>query len=323
MPSDRATWRPGASLETLRRRATALRAIREFFAQREVLEVETPLLGSGNVPDEHVSGLLAAAGQQLGAAVHLQTSPELAMKRLIAAYGASCFQICKAFRREEHGARHHHEFTVVEWYRVGWSQERLIGEVIDLVRVVHRRLRPEAGDPAVERHLYRLLVRDRAGIDPSTASDAEIVECAKDHGAPDVDRGEALDFLMACVVEPSLEADRLHVVDRYPADQAALARLSLDSNGDESAERFEVYFGPLELANGYGELADPAIHRARFERDQARRERRGLPSAGDTTAFFEALEVGLPECSGVALGFDRMLMAILGLRSLDEVIAFR
>lgn len=323
MSTDRASWRPSASLEALRQRAAALRVVREFFAQRELLEVETPLLCAGNVPDEHVSGLIAAADQGLGAAVHLQTSPELSMKRLIAAHGVSCFQICKAFRREELGTKHNQEFTVVEWYRVGWSHEQLIEDVTALIAAVFAELRPSSPPPDVERHRYRRLLRQRAGIDPILGSDEAVVHAARTLGAPEVNRGEALDFLMACVVEPSLEVERIHVVDRYPADQAALARLSTDSDGDETAERFEVYFGPLELANGYGELTSPETHRERFTRDRERRRLRGLASAGDIDAFLEALEHGLPACSGVALGFDRLVMAALGYSRLDDVISFR
>ena len=323
MTIERAAWTPRASLEVLRQRATALATVRNFFADREVLEVETPLLGSGNVPDEHVSGLVAAPGQGLGTGVHLQTSPELSMKRLVAAYETCCFQICKAFRRDERGSRHHPEFTLLEWYRVGWTHEELIDEVVELIRHVSLHLRPETPAPAVTRHLYRELVHDRTGVDPATAGEAEVVSCARDHGAPEVTRAEALDYLMACVVEPSLEPGRLHVIDRYPADQAALARISTDRNGDETAERFEVYHGPLELANGYGELTDPDAHRKRFAHDRARRRERGLADAGDTEDFFSALESGLPNCSGVALGFDRMLMAILGRTRLDDVLSFR
>lgn len=310
-------------METLRLRAVALRSVREFFAERDVLEVETPLLGPGNVPDEHVSGLLAAPDQGLNGSVHLQTSPELAMKRIVAAFGASCFQICKAFRRDERGSKHNPEFTLVEWYRVGWSHERLIDEVIQLLTTMLETLRPTSARPAVQRHSYRELLRSRTGIDPLDASDAEIIHRSRELGAPEVDRGEALDFLMACVVEPGLDAGQFHVVDRYPADQAALARISRDARGDQTAERFEVYYGPLELANGYGELTDPETHRRRFARDRASRRRHGLADAGDHEAFLAALESGLPRCSGVALGFDRTLMAILGRPRLDDVIAFR
>lgn len=323
MPNQAPSWCPRATLERLQQRGVALDAVRGFFAERDVLEVETPLLGRGNVPDRHVSGLILAPDQRLDDAVHLQTSPELAMKRLLAAYGISCFQICKAFRLDERGARHNPEFTLVEWYRVGWSHEQLIDEVLDLVRAVRQRLRPDQPLPGIERHLYRGLLRERLAVDPIHSSDAQLVACANQHGAPGVDRSEALDYLMACVIEPSLEPDTLHVIDRYPADQAALARLSIDANGDLTAERFEVYYGPLELANGYGELTDPKDHRRRFEQERTTREQAGLPSAGSTEDFLDALEAGLPPCSGVALGFDRLLMAALGLDRLDDVISFR
>ena len=283
--------------------------LRAFLTARGYLEVETPILAAHRVPDRHLESVPAAGG-------FLHTSPEFAMKRLLAAGSGPIFQIVKAFRAGEQGRRHAVEFTIAEWYRMGTlagllrEMDLLFGDVL---------LAPPA-----ETRTYRDLFLTAVGADPLAAPDERLLTLAEAHGHPGRpdDRAAALDFLFARLVEPGLGADRPIFVVRFPAPLAALARLSEDD--PRTAERFEVFFRGLELANGYDELQDPAEHRRRFAAENRARERSGAPLATLDERFLAALEKpGLPRCSGVALGVDRLVMAALGASALDEVVAFR
>lgn len=316
-------WRPAADLAVLRRRAELLGRVRGFFAERRVLEVETPLLSAATVTDPHLASLatrFTGPGAGAGRTLYLQTSPEHAMKRLLAAGSGPIYQLARAFRDGEAGRRHNPEFTLLEWYRPGWDHHRLMGEVGELLAVL-------VGAPAGERLTYRELFVRHCGIDPHTADTATLdgaltaagVEAA---GLDPGDRDSRLDLLLAGAIEPRLPADRPVFVHDFPASQAALARLRREPGGVVVAERFEVFFGGFELANGFHELTDAAEQRRRFEADLERRRRLGLPAVPVDEHLLAALAAGMPEGAGVALGFDRLVMAATGSGTIGEVLAF-
>jgi lysyl-tRNA synthetase class 2 len=311
-------WRPTASVATLRRRAAALQTTREFFAARAVLEVETPVLVNAPVSDLNIGNVKAEMPGQAGP-LFLHTSPEYAMKRLLAAGSGDIFQVCHVFRGAERGRQHNPEFTMVEWYRLGFSLEQLMHEVADLVRAVLGR------DLPVELVSYREAVRRHAGFDPL---DADIEELQRGAQALGLDsqrsresaRDELLDLIVGAQVGPALGAGSLTFLHRYPASQAALARL--DADDPRLALRFELYHHGIELANGYHELSDAAEQRMRFVTDQQSRKARGLPVAPLDQHLLAALDAGLPDCAGVALGFDRVLMLATDAASIEDVLAF-
>lgn len=308
-------WRPRANPDGLRRRAALLADIRAFFTRRGMLEVETPLLCSAGITDPAIEPLLVQRGASLAAPRYLQTSPEYAMKRLLAAHGEAIFQLARAFRDGEAGARHNPEFTLLEWYRPGFSLHALMDEVADLVG--------ECLEPREEaRYSYRELFRAQLQLDPMTATDAQIETVARAHvdvGALSGERDLWLDLLLSHVIEPQLQG--LCFVFDYPASQAALARIER-VDGVDVARRFELYVDGVELANGYHELTDPAEQRRRFEADNTRRLARGLPERALDERLLAALEHGLPDCCGVALGVDRLLMLAAGAADIRDVLAF-
>jgi lysyl-tRNA synthetase class 2 len=319
--SDDGGFEPSASIDALRARADLLHRIRAFFAHRGVLEVETPALSQRAVTDVQLASFSTLyrgpATESGGLPLFLVTSPELAMKRLLAAGSGPIFQIARAFRDGERGRHHNPEFTMLEWYRPGFDGAALQDEVAALLREV-------AGAGRCDRRSYASLFEDLLELDPHRADLGAVIDAIRRAGlqapAPaDVDEG--LQLLFSHSIEPRIAASPAPViVFDYPRGQAALARLSA---GDPPvAERFEVYWGGLELANGFHELTDAAEQRRRFEQDREHRRRRGLPVPLADERFLSALEAGLPECSGVALGVDRLLMVLLGARSIDEVLAF-
>jgi lysyl-tRNA synthetase class 2 len=343
-------WRPSASLETLRLRARLLAAVRAFFAGRGVLEVETPCLGAATVTDPHLHSLVTAprgdftggrGAEGSGRPLFLQTSPEYAMKRLLAAGSGSIYQLARAFRDGEAGRRHNPEFTLLEWYRPGFDHHRLMDEVEELLaatlgaeRPAERPIdaRPGGAGPA-ERLTYAEAFRRHAGVDPFADPVRRLAEAAREAAGGAVpelgdDRDAWLDLLMATAVERRLgwDGDRARptFVHDFPASQAALARVRepLPEGGPAVAERFELFVAGMELANGFHELADPAEQRRRFETDLARRRAAGLPEPPIDERLLAALVAGLPDCAGVALGFDRLVMLAAGARSIEEVLAF-
>jgi len=320
-------WKPRADVATLRQRAGALAAIREFFAARGVLECETPLIVSHPVSDPRLHNVPCGLAVRPGVPYYLHTSPEYHMKRLLAAGFPDVYQICKVFRDGELGRRHLAEFTLVEWYR-RVSFEAAIAETCELVTLIAGRWARSLPKPS--RISYQDLFLEIASLDPLAAGLDEIRRRLAEllpgsvsgqlYDSLGDDRGAWLDLLMVGIIEPRLRDRGLLVVDRYPAGQAALARL--DPGDARVAERFEVYLDGIELANGYHELADASEQRERFEADRAARRRLGLPDTPPDTALLAALETGLPDCCGVALGFDRLLMASAGFASIEEVVAF-
>jgi elongation factor P--(R)-beta-lysine ligase len=315
-------WRPSATFDALRLRARLNACIRAFFAQRGVVEVETPVLSvAGNTEPNIASFSLEFSGRTDGAprTRWLRTSPEYPLKRLVAAGFGDCYELGRVFRDGEAGGRHNPEFTMLEWYRAGWNHLQLVDEVAALVRgalaLVGRTATLETID-------YRTLYRTHLGLDPMTAGVEALQRALGDVQIDPVGltRDDWLDLLMTHCLQPGFAADRLLAIVDYPATQCALARVR---EGDPPvAERFELYLGPLEIANGYHELADAAEQAARFERDTQVRRGRGTPEPPIDGRLLAALEHGLPDCAGVAVGVDRLLMAMLGTDRIADVLAF-
>lgn len=312
-------WAPTAGPGALRLRARLLAAVRAFFAERGVLEVETPVLGTATVTDPHLHSLATTSG------LFLQTSPEYPMKRLLAAGSGPIYQLARAFRDGEAGRRHNPEFTLLEWYRTGFDHHRLMDEVEELLAAVLGERLPGGPSGKGERLPYAEAFRRHAGVDPFADGTERLAEAArelagKDGGrTPDLgdDRDAWLDLLMATAVGPALGRERPTFVHGFPPSQAALARVR-----ESVAERFELFVSGLELANGFHELTDPGEQRRRFERDLAVRRERGLPEPAVDERLLAALEAGLPASAGVALGFDRLVMLAAGADSIREVLAF-
>ena len=319
-PAPATAWRPRGDRDRWGRRARVVAGIRDFFAARGVLEVETPLLGARGAMDPAIASFFATGPD--GRVRWLQTSPEYAMKRLLAAGSGPIFQIARAFRAGEEGPRHNPEFTLLEWYRPSYDHHRLMEEVGELVVAV-------LGCPAPRRIAYARAFRELAGVDIDRASDEALRERAREAGADrrtaaELERDGCLDLLLAHFVQPGLSelvGSRAVFLHDYPVSQAALARVTRTRDGDR-AERFELFVDGVELANGYHELTDSTEQRRRFEAEAARRRGAGLPVMEMDERLIAALAHGLPACAGVALGLDRLVMLALGFASVGDVIAF-
>ncbi len=311
---------PTAGFERLRQRARILEGIRAFFRSRDVLEVETPVLGRGGVSDPNLepfeTALALGSGRQ---PLFLQTSPEVFMKRLLAAGSGPVFQLGKAFRNGEAGSRHNPEFTMLEWYRPGFSTDRLMDEVGDLVSEV-------LGTPRPRRATYREIFLEHAGFDPFDTPVEALPERAARLGirAPSGLRGDDPDpwhdLILCEAIEHRLGFDAPLFVTRYPAHRASLAATCPED--PRLSDRFELYVRGLELANGFRELDDAREQERRFQDLNRRRAQEGLPGLPIDLRFLAALEAGLPPCSGVALGVDRLVMLATGAESIAEVVAF-
>ena len=306
-------------MESLRLRAEVLAKIRAFFTDRGVLEVETPQLAAAPVTDLHLHALSCryrGPGADDGRVLYLQTSPEFAMKRLLAAGSGPIYQLCRAFRDGEAGARHNPEFTILEWYRPGWDHRRLMDEMDELLRAV-------VDTAPCEPLTYAEAFARHADLDPHGAPRSELEQRVEDLGVGDprqLRRDDLLDLILTHEIEPQLGAGRPTFVHDYPESQAALARVR--DGKPPLAERFEVFVDGVELANGYHELVDPYEQRRRFENDLEARRRGGLPDVPMDEHLLAALEHGLPPCAGVALGVDRLVMLAAGTRDISDVIAF-
>lgn len=315
-------WQPSATFEVLRLRARLNACIRSFFEQRGVVEVETPVLSvAGNTESNIASFSLQFSGRTDGAprTRWLRTSPEYPLKRLVAAGFGDCYELGRVFRDGEAGGRHNPEFTMLEWYRVGWDHVRLVDEVGTLVDAALALVGRDASRETID---YRTLYRTRLGVDPMTAEVEDLRNALGDVRIdPDgLTRDDWLDLLMTHRLQPDFARDRLLAIVDYPATQCALARVR---NGEPPvAERFELYLGPLEIANGYHELVDGAEQAARFARDTHVRRSRGAPEPPIDGRLLAALNHGLPDCAGVAVGVDRLLMAMLGTDRIADVLAF-
>lgn len=306
----------------LRLRARLRSRIRRFFEQRGVLEVDTPTLSAAAPTDPHIHSLVTRV-DGCREPRFLQTSPEFPMKRLLAAGTGDCWQLARVFRDGERGRLHVPEFDLLEWYRTGFDHHALMDEVEALVQSA-------AGDdcavPAAQRWSYREAFLLHADVDPLEADTATLVECARAHGLGDVaglgedDRDGWLDRLLTGCVLPSIATDGPVFIHAWPASQAALARLEPDD--PRVARRFELYWRGIELANGFHELADADEQRRRFDADLARRREVGPDEPPIDERLLAALAEGLPDCAGVALGFDRLCLCIAGFDDLDAVLPF-
>ena len=314
-------WRPGATPERLRARALMLTTIRNFFSVRAVLEVDTPQLVNHAVTDLNLHSAQLRWPGSNDSLHYLHTSAEYAMKRLLAAGSDDIYQLCHVFRGEESGPLHNSEFMMLEWYRLGWSLEQLTAEVDELLRLL---LGAIALAPT--RFVsYEQAFQTTVSCNPLTASDAALAACARDQGldaqlVQRCSRDELLDLLMGARIGPQLGLGGPVFLHRYPASQAALARL--DPEDPRVALRFELYLQGVELANGFEELSDEQTQRARFESDQRQRRERHLHVPAADEYLLAALGHGLPPCSGVAVGIDRVLMLATGATHIGDVMAF-
>jgi lysyl-tRNA synthetase class 2 len=319
-----ADFGPTANWDTLRRRAELLRQVRQFFDERGFLEVETPLLSRDTVIDQHLDPLAVRLlhdprDPDDGPLFWLQTSPEYGMKRLLCAGATAIYQITRAFRGAERGARHNPEFTMVEWYRVGddmWTGMQLLDELTQMA----------LGRGPAERLRYAEAFRRAVGVDPEHCTTPVLEAAARGNGLQDpipwepADRDAWLDWLLVTCVEPTLGGGAPTLVYDYPASQAALAVVRQDTV--PVAERFELYVDGIELANGYHELTDPAVLDVRSVAANAARKAAGKYTLPVQSRLSDAMHHGFPASTGVALGFDRLLMAAVGAHELSEVIAF-
>jgi lysyl-tRNA synthetase class 2 len=349
-------WQPSASIENLRKRAQLLTKIRGFFASRDVLEVETPLLCSTSVTAPHIHSIPAllhhhtnqhihppltsrglTAGSStfpgsrafarddsevvmhadVGASHYLQTSPEYAMKRLLAAGSGSIYQISKAFRQDESGRFHNPEFTMLEWYRIDFDHHDLMDEMDELLQLV-------LNTDKAERKSYAEIFQTYLQLDPHAANVEELIACAKQNNlqieANITDKDTWLQLLMSHLIEPKLGEKVPSFIYDYPASQAALARIQ--PNNPNVASRFEVYFKGIELANGFHELQNATEQRKRFENDLIERQQLNHPHMPIDEYFLAALSHGLPDCAGVALGIDRLAMLASGCEKIADVVSF-
>ncbi|WP_071872959.1 EF-P lysine aminoacylase EpmA [Atopomonas hussainii] len=312
------TWQPSATLAQLKRRAELLHYTRAFFAAREVLEVETPMLSAVPVSDPLLAPFATQYRPEGGGqaqALYLHTSPEYPMKRLLAAGSGSIWQLCKVFRNGERGRRHNPEFSMLEWYRVGFTDQQLMDEVQALVA-------PLLPAQAFARVSYAELFQRELGLDVFSADSQALAACARQHidFVGELSRDGWLQLLFSHVLEPRLSTPTF--VYDFPASQAALARVVADRQGRPVAARFELFVQGVELANGYWELTDAAEQAARFAADQAEQQALGQALRPADTRLVAALEHGMPDCAGVALGFDRLHMLVEGLDDIAQVLAF-
>ncbi|NOH99148.1 elongation factor P--(R)-beta-lysine ligase [Vibrio sp. 99-70-13A1] len=315
------TWMPAASTRQLQQRAELIRQIREFFFERKVMEVDTPAMSHATVTDVHLHTFkteFVGPGYAGGQKLFFMTSPEFHMKRLLASGSGCIYQICKSFRNEENGRYHNPEFTMLEWYRVGFNHHDLMDEMDVLLQQVLK-------CDSAQRMTYQQAFIDVLGVCPLEASMDELKQVAgplglSDIADPEQDRDTLLQLLFSIGVEPKIGQVVPAFVFDFPASQAALAKIN--AHDSRVADRFEVYFKGIELANGFHELDNPQEQLKRFEEDNVKRLEMGLAAQPIDHHLIEALKAGLPECAGVALGIDRLIMLALGYDHIDDVTAF-
>ena len=328
-PLSKPSYAPTMTLAMAQQRAKLMSAIRHFFATRQVLEVQTPLLSQAGNTDTFLQSVAAhVTYQDKPCTYYLHTSPEFAMKRLLASWQVPMYQICPVFRDNEIGARHNIEFTMLEWYQPNYSLDDMAAELGELLELLY-------GHPIIMSH-YRYVdaFMDFVGIHPLTASLAALQAVAEDKGLIGFDfnsvescdsekdrRQSWLDLLFSHAVEPNLGHDLPTLVIEYPPATAALAKTAVDKEGNIVAKRFELYIKGIEIANAYDELADGQALRERFEQDNALRGRHNLPQMPIDEHLIAASDDLIP-CSGIAVGIDRLFMVITGASSLEEVIPF-
>lgn len=311
-------WCPSASVKNLRLRAEILKKIRDFFSARSILEVETPLLCHTSVTDPYIESIPAYyQSSRKEERYYLQTSPEYAMKRLLAANSGSIYQICKAFRQDEIGRFHNPEFTLLEWYHIGFDHHQLMQEMDELLQQL-------LGTNAAVKKSYQEIFQDFLKINPHTINESDLKKCLKQNHLSlatqinDIDT--LLQLLFTHCIEPHLGKNAPCFIYDFPASQAALSRIQ--PSDPPLAARFEVYFQGIELANGFHELCDASEQRKRFQKNLLLREKEGLHLLPIDELFLSALDQGLPDCAGVALGLDRLIMLAAKVSHIQEVLSF-
>lgn len=317
------SWQPTATINNLKLRASILAKIRQFFTERDVFEVDTPALSQATVTDVHLvsfnTQFYQAGSKHDGQTLYLQTSPEYAMKRLLAAGSGAIYQICKAFRNEESGRFHNPEFTMLEWYRPGYDHFKLMAELDALLQ---RILSTEQADMIS----YQQAFVDHVGVDPINCHNDELKSAIIKHqlhadwAADETDKDTLLQYLFAELVETKIGLLRPCFVYHFPASQASLAKISDHDKG--VAERFELYFQGVELANGFHELTNATEQALRFKADNKKRKSLGLNEKPIDQNLLDALESGLPNCAGVAVGIDRLIMIATKVNRIENVLAF-
>nr|MDT0251818.1 EF-P lysine aminoacylase EpmA [Endozoicomonas sp.] len=320
------SWRPSASMMALRERAGLLRKARTYFDAQGVMEVETPMLSSNATVDVYIDSFVTEfnpIGGNHSQLCYLHTSPEFPMKRLLAAGSGDIYSMGRVFRNGEAGGRHNPEFTMLEWYRVGMGQQRMMDDVAAMLSSV-------SDFKEVRRCSYGELFEEHLGLNPYGATDEELTEQVQtriDGKLSGLERSDCLDLLFSKFIEPSLgggQTEHLegYFVYDYPESMSALARLSTNKDGYLVASRFELFVNGIELANGYHELLDAQEQQTRFEEAREKREERGYDVYPYDKRMVDALAHGMPDCAGVALGIDRLLMLMLKTNSIADVLAF-
>ncbi len=317
---ENSTWMPSSSLDNLKTRARLLEKTREFFKQRNILEVETPILSQAGNPDPNIDSFTTVNTTLL----YLRTSPEFLLKRMLAAGYGDCYELGKVFRQAESGQFHNPEFTMLEWYRVGWTWKQLANEVCDYIKFSGQLLSGSQFQHWPIRWVsFQELYLEHIGIDPLSAQIADFEALAKSQNLQFPDnmlKDQWLDLIMSTVIQPGLAESAITIVYDFPSQQAALAKINPDN--PSTALRFEVYLGQQELANGYQELTDARELEQRFENDNRKRKQRHQAEVKLDQNLISAQHQPLPECAGVALGFDRLLMAMMKSSKLSECLSF-
>lgn len=312
-------WLPLGDQNSRIARAKMLRSIREFFYQRDVLEVETPAISQAANTDPFIDSFKVVTNQQHR---YLHTSPEYAMKRLLAAGSGDIYQICKVWRNEPSATHHNAEFTMLEYYRLGFSLEQLMHEVDELFKQLLPKLKSDS-----KYQTYEALFLDNLGINPHTIASEALQILVATHVPEfqgELDRQSALDLLLTHCIEPKLPRDCLSFIYDYPASQSALAKTEhlKGNSGVMIAKRFEVYNGGLELGNGYQELTDASANQSVLNAEIRTREKMGIETTPKDQYFLDAMKSGMPECAGIAIGIDRLLMLETNAKTLAEVLNF-
>lgn len=299
-------------------RARMLAAARSFFAERHVMEVDCPQLTSAASIDAHIDLIIA---HNVTEKRFLHTSPEYAMKRLLVQGCGDIYQLGHVFREGEYGQRHNPEFTMAEWYRLNFTFAEMMQETVDFCRLL-------LGNLPSETHSYRQTFIHFTGLDPFTANNEDLLAHITKHQIPtyegieNEDRDALLNIILGIQIEPLLGKEGLYVLAYYPSTQAALAKTIQLAPDEKAAERFEIYYHGIELANGYHELADPQEQRLRFLESNQHRVSLGKQVLPLDERFLQALEQGLPDCCGVAVGFDRLMMLRHQVPQLQDVLPF-
>jgi elongation factor P--(R)-beta-lysine ligase len=313
MTSD-TSWQPSASPEIIKKRANLLQQIRDFMNTREIIEVDTPILSHFGISDPYIQSMTTSCAAENDVMLYLHTSPEFCMKRLLAAGSGSIYQIAHVFRNEESGKRHNTEFTMLEWYRTGFDYYQLMDEVGELLNAI--------GLEVPARMTYADAFKQTLEIDPHTVATSELQALCKQQGWEDAidDRHALLDFLFSEAVIKNLDQSKPLFIYDYPECMSALA--TLKRSEPIVSERFELFIAGMEIANGFNELIDADEQAHRFEKELTTRRSKGLLEPPIDKYFVAALRSGLPECSGVAVGIDRLLMVLSEKDDINEVSTF-